>query len=101
MAQKVNSRLTELTERAKQATADLNAACTSDDIKLVAALHEARTVEAGFSAYLADLKYCLNKSVPDGFCSFRLHNVPQWPAARVKAWLVRNKLAVKVCERAS
>lgn len=97
MGQNVNSRLEELTTKAKQVTTQVLAACDEavDDTKLSAAVSEAQLLEACFSGYLADLK-CISQGAKEGSCCFKLHNVPQWPVARLKAWLVRNKLTVKV-----
>jgi hypothetical protein len=99
MAQKAKTRLEELTSKAKLITKDVLAACDvgSDEIKLAAAVREAQALEACLSAYIADLKKWMSKPENEGSCFFKVYNVPQWPAARLKAWLTRNKLAVMVC----
>ena len=98
MGPAVKARLDELTAKARQVTADVLAACDggSEDTKLASVVHDAKMVEACFSGYLADLRKCIGKPEADGSCCFKLHNVPHWPAARLKAWLARNKLAVTV-----
>jgi hypothetical protein len=99
MVHNAKSRLEELASKAKLVTQDVLAACDSDsdDSKLAAAVREAQAVEACLSAYIADLKKWMSKPDNEGSCFFKVINVPQWPEARFKAWLARNKLAVTVC----
>ena len=61
-----------------------------------ALLASAKAIAAELSAQVAEVRRLSDPSY-DPKKVFKVLNLPQWPQARVAAWLKRQKVAVQVC----
>lgn len=65
--------------------------------QLAAALEQARELSSSLSACIADAKHLAATS--NGTAVFKVQNLPTWPAARLTAWVKRQKIDITVrCE---